>query len=165
MSRSMYPLVLAVVLLAACGAEPDRTAPAVAEATVPDALTDTVIADPLPNAEADADPKARALDVALDSLEAFVGVLARVEGPVAAWNRAEDAARLLRYLEQNRAAFALDMSEEEAMERYPEQIRRLRELEARRSAELERINQDAVAGRVLVEEMAKADAAAEAAGQ
>ncbi|MEP0547818.1 MAG: hypothetical protein ABJF88_12865 [Rhodothermales bacterium] len=165
MSRNLTVLVFAIATLVACNAEPDRAEPTVTEATVPDVRADTLIADPRPNTETDADPKAQALNVALDSLEAFVSVLARVEGPIAAWNQAEDAARLLRYLEQNRAAFALDMSEEEAMERYPAQIRRLNELEARRSAELRRIDRDGVAGRVLVEEMAKADAAAEAAGQ
>ena len=165
MSRYLTVLVLAITTLVACSAEPDRTDSAVTEATAPDVRTDTLVVDPRPNTETDADPKARALNVALDSLEAFVNVLARVEGPIAAWNQAEDAARLLRYLEQNRTAFALDMSEAAAMERYPEQVRRLRALEARRSAELERINRDGVAGRVLVEEMAKADAAAEAAGQ
>jgi hypothetical protein len=164
MSRLLCLSLATVVLLAACG-EPPPAETAASNATVSGVQADTLILDPAPNAEPDADPKARALNVALDSLEAFVGVLARVEGPIAAWNQAEDAARLLRYLEQNRAAFALDMSQEEAMERYPEQVRRLNRLEARRSDELKRIDRDGVAGRVLVEEMAKADAAAQAAGQ
>jgi hypothetical protein len=104
--------------------------------------------------------RAEALNVALDSLEALVITLERIEGPIAAWNHAGEAARLLRYLEQNRADFALDMSEEEAVRRYPVQISRLNALEARRAAELERIGEDRTAMQVLLEEMAKANAAA-----
>ena len=167
MIRLLCLLIFAAVLLAACGAEPAPAESADVDATVSDVLTDTLTLDPPPEMEVEAgDPtRAQALDTALDSLAAFVGVLEQIDGPIAAWNRAAEAARLLRYLEQNRAAFALDMSKEEAMERYPEQIRRLNALEARRSTELVRIDEDPVAGRVLVEEMAKADAAAKAAEQ
>ncbi len=168
MTRLLCLLVFAAILLAACGAEPAPAESADVEATVSDVLTDTLTLDPPPETEGEteADPtRVQALDTALDSLAAFVGVLEQIDGPIAAWNRAAEAARLLRYLEQNRAAFALDMSKEEAMQRYPEQIRRLNALEARRSTELVRIDEDPVAGRVLVEEMAKADAAAKAAEQ
>ena len=155
MPRLTCALIFAVTILAACGADPEPEAP-----TASDVLTDTLALDPRPNVDPET-ARVQALETALDSLEALVGVLERVEGPVAAWNRAAEAARLLRYLEQHRAAFALDVSKEEAMARYPEQIRRLDTLEARRTAELERINEDPIAARVLVEEMAKADAAAD----
>lgn len=97
----------------------------------------------------------RAFDTALDSLEALVRTLERIEGPIAAWNRADAAARLLRYLEANRDAFALDMTEAEAARRYPGRIGRLNALEARRTAELERINEDPATMQVLLEEMGK----------
>ena len=150
-------LVLAAAL-AGCGAEPDRAEappPTGTEAPVPPGAAP---ADTL----GEADPaRLRALNTALDSLETLVITLERIEGPIAAWNRASEAARLLRYLERNRSAFALDMSEEEAARRYPTQISRLNALEARRAAELERIGEDPVAMQVLLEEIAKADAEAD----
>lgn len=168
MARLLCLFVLIAVLLAACGAEPDSAPMADAGTTVAGVQSDTLAVDLVPDTTAALDTvpaRVQALNVALDSLEAFVVVLEQIEGPIAAWNRAAEAARLLRYLEQNRAAFALNMPEEEARRRYPDQIRRLNDLEARRTAELERLDKDGVAGRVLVQEMAKADAAARAGGQ
>ena len=173
MLRLLLSLAVTTAFLAACQAETGPATSAtdmtVADTTLADGPTDSLARSapggPTPG-EPNADSgRAQALGVALDSLEAFVVVLEQIEGPIAAWNRAEDAARLLRYLEQNSGAFALDMSQEEATQRYPEQVQRLNELEARRTAELERINQDGVSGRVLAEEMAKADAEARASGQ
>ncbi len=165
MARSLITVVLFAVALAACGREADRARPEPAASAVDAPLADTSALAETDTAEArlpalEADPaKARALDVALDTLEAFVQVLERVKGPINAWNQAAEAARLLRYLEQNQAAFALDEPEEDAARRYPRQIARLRRLEERREAELKRIGEDPVATQVLVEEMAKAEAA------
>ncbi len=170
----LAPALVLSVALAACGAEPepaDRPAPTDANVAV---STDSVALGPVtsdsvgagPVLETQVDPiRLRALGAALDTLEALVITLEQVKGPIAAWNQASEAARLLRYLEQNRAAFALDMPKEEAARRYPKQIARLNALEARRTAALERINSDLVTGQVLAEEMAKADAEAKAAGQ
>ena len=171
MPRLLLAALLLTASLAACAREADRSQPALSTLTVdplaPDtadvATADTVANDttvyPL---SPEADPaKARALDTALDTLDAFVQVLERVAGPINAWNQAAEAARLLRYLERNQAAFALD--ETDAARRYPQQVARLQRLEARRAAELERIGEDPVALRMLVQEMAAADA--EAAGR
>lgn len=161
----LFAFLLLAFALAACTREADRarpeppapTADTLAADTSASADVDTVEAVPL-----DQDPaKLAALNTALDTLEAFVEVLERVEGPINAWNQAADAARLLRYLEQNQAAFVLNEPEDVAARRYPAQVARLNELEARREAELKRIGEDRVAARVLVEEMAKADAEAE----
>ncbi len=151
--------------LAACSREADRAPRS------PDAIVDSVAADSLPvvapapvadtTAPAlDADPaKVAALNVALDTLEAFVAVLEQVEGPITAWNLGAEAARLLGYLERNQETFALD--ETDAARRYPAQVDRLNRLENRREAALERIQADPATARVLVEEMAKAEATSE----
>jgi hypothetical protein len=146
--------LVAGLLLAACAEAPDSAEPVVEPA--PPAAVDT--ADAVPEVDPE---RLRAFDTALDTLAALVGTLERIEGPIAAWNRAGEAARLLRFLEENRAAFALDLSEAEAARRYPERIGRLNALEARRLAELERIEEDPVVARVLLEEMAKAAARAD----
>lgn len=147
LSRSLPSFsLLLILLLAACA---DET-PAPAEPPAP-VVADTM-ADVVPAIDIE---RLRAFDTALDSLDALVRTLERIEGPVAAWNRAGEAARLLRYLGENREAFALDMTEAEAARHYPERIGRLNALEARRIAELERINEDPIAARVLLEEMAK----------
>ncbi|MEM1043827.1 MAG: hypothetical protein AAGI91_14515 [Bacteroidota bacterium] len=174
--RRLLPFVLIVLCLAACTREADRARPSaepagtvatadsstlVAADTAAQSLAarDTTEAEPL-----EQDPaKLAALNMALDTLEAFVGVLERIEGPINAWNQAAEAARLLRYLEQNQPAFAMEEPENAAAQRYPEQVARLNRLEARREAELRRIGEDRVAAQVLVEEMAKANA--EAAGR
>lgn len=169
-SLSLLSLLLVAVSLAACAedpapadapteASPPAEAPSPAEVpapteALPPAAMDTTMADSEPEVEPE---RLRAFETALDSLDALVRTLERIEGPVAAWNRAEEAARLLRYLEENRAAFALDMTEAEAAERYPAQIGRLNALEARRAAELERIGEDPTSMQVLLEEMAAAD--------
>lgn len=154
-SFSSFCFLLAAVSLAACA---DNSAPAEPPAPAeapPPAAVDTVAADPMPEV---APERLRAFEMALDSLDALVRTLERIEGPVAAWNQADEAARLLTYLEENRNAFALNMTEAEAARRYPAQVGRLNALEARRTAELQRINEDPVAARVLMEEMAKAAA-------
>jgi hypothetical protein len=152
---SSFCFLLVAVSLAACT---DDSAPAESSAPAgapPPAVVDTVTVNPLPEVEPE---RLRAFEMALDSLDALVRTLERIEGPVAAWNQAGEAARLLTYLEKNRNAFALDMTKAEAAQRYPAQIGRLNALEARRAAELQRINEDPVATRVLMEEMAKAAA-------
>lgn len=160
-----FPLLALSVLLvlAACRDTPDRATPVpeAAESLESPGPVEAPAADVLPDTLSDAERvRLQALDTALDSLEALVITLEAIEGPIAAWNRAEEAARLLRYLEQNRRAFALDMPEEEAARRYPSRISRLNALEARRAAEMERIGETRVAMQVLLEEMAKADAEA-----
>ncbi len=165
MLRAPILVLLLAVALAACSREADRVPPpdpmpadsaSVAVDTLaaePPVGTDTVASLP-------ADPaKAQALDAALDTLDAFVQVLETIEGPIAAWNGAAEAARLLRYLEANQEAFVLDESPEDAARRYPQQVARLQRLEARRAAELERIGEDPAALRMLVQEMAEANAA------
>jgi len=152
-SLSSFYFLLIAVSLAACADDP---APAESSAEAPPpAVVDTVAADSLSEVEPE---RLRAFEMALDSLDALVRTLERIEGPVAAWNQAGEAARLLTYLEANRGAFALNMTEAEAAQRYPAQVGRLNALEARRAAELRRINEDPVAARVLMEEMAKAAA-------
>lgn len=160
----MRPLLLALttsLALSACSDASDRVAPPpeAAETLETPTAADTPDARALPDTLSETErARLQSLDTALDSLEALVITLEYIEGPIAAWNRAGEAARLLRYLEQNRSAFALDMPEEEAARRYPARISRLNDLEARRSTEMERIGEDRVAMQVLLEEMAKADA-------
>jgi hypothetical protein len=158
-----FPLLALSVLLvlAACHDTPDRATPPpeTAEPLEAPGTAEAPAADVLPDTLSEAErTRLQALDTALDSLEALVITLEHVEGPIAAWNRADEAARLLRYLEQNRSAFALDLPEEEAARRYPSRISRLNALEARRSSEMQRIGEDRVAMQVLLEEIAKADA-------
>lgn len=158
-----YPRALSVLLLfclfAACGGGSDHAGPSSALSEPDSAHIVGTVPDSLAGAGPDAG-RVQALNAALDSLEALVITLERIEGPIAAWNHAGEAARLLRYLEQNRSAFAFDLPEEEAAQRYPVQVSRLNALEARRTAELERIEKEPMAMRVLLEEMAKADAEA-----
>lgn len=155
-----YSLLLLLLALMACSDAPEHTAsPSPVDGPADPETSAEVAADTL----GEADPaRLRALNTALDSLETLVITLERIEGPIAAWNHAGEAARLLRYLERNRASFAFDVSEEEATRRYPTQVSRLNALEARRTAELERIGEDPVAMQVLLEEIAKADAEAKA---
>jgi hypothetical protein len=156
-SFSSFCLLLAAVSLAACADESaPAEPPAPAEAPSPAAVEAPAPAVPDSVPQLDSE-RLRAFEVALDSLDALVRTLERIEGPVAAWNQADEAARLLTYLEANRDAFALNMTEAEAARRYPAQVGRLNALEARRTAELQRINKDPVAARVLLEEMAKAN--------
>lgn len=156
-NRSFW-LALLVASFTACADAPDPAAE-VPSPAAPDAALDTLASGPEVEPE-----RLRAFETALDSLDALVRTLERIEGPIAAWNRAGEAARLLQYLEQNRNAFALDMSEAEAARRYPQQIGRLNALEARRTAELQRINKDPATAQVLLEEMAKESAEVDTAG-
>jgi hypothetical protein len=154
-SLSFFCLLLVAVSLAACVDDPAPADTPTPAAAPPPAAVDTVTADPVPEVEPE---RLRAFEMALDSLDALVRTLERIEGPIAAWNQAGEATRLLRYLEANRDAFALNMTEAEAARRYPAQVGRLNALEARRAAELQRINEDPVVARVLMQEMAKAAA-------
>ncbi len=167
MCRRLLPVLLFALLFAACQREADRVRPdepAPAADTLAADSSQAVAIDTTEVAPLEQDPaKLAALNTALDTLEAFIVVLERVEGPINAWNQAAEAARLLRYLERNQAAFMMEEPEAEAARRYPEQVARLNRLEARRETELKRIGEDRIAAQVLVEEMAKADA--EAAGR
>lgn len=102
----------------------------------------------------------RALNTALDTLEALVVTLEHIQDPISAWNRAADAARLLAELERTRPAYAFDGNEHEAARRYPGAVDRLKRLEARRDVEMNRIMEDRVIAQVLAEEMVEAERAA-----
>lgn len=141
----LLPFCLLALSLAACGSE----APASAE--MPHA------AEMPPGAAAPADrEQAAALEAALDTLETLVAVLEEIRSPVSAWNRAAEVARLTEALDMP----ALAMPEEEARRRFGPQVARFESLQARRVAQLERIEADPVIARVLYEEIAKAEAGA-----
>lgn len=140
MLRSIAPALL--IFLAACASDADRVVPPGRTST--EALTME-------------EERERAFVAALDTLEALVVTLEAIQDPMSAWNRAEEASRLLNALERDRANYALS-SEEEAARLYPDHVDRLKRLEARRDAELNRIMQDPVSAQVLIEEMNKAEA-------
>lgn len=99
----------------------------------------------------------RALRTALDTLEALVVTLEHVKDPISAWNRAAAVSRLLNELERTAPDFAAGADEDEAARRYPAEIDRLKRLEARRDLEMNRILEDPVTARVLLDEMNKAE--------
>ena len=151
--------LLVVCNLAACGDPAERSSSAApnADTSAGDGVSIDAPAPPLPDTLSAAErERLVALDAAIDSLDLFVQTLERIEGPIAAWNHADEAARLLRYLEVNRAAFAFEGSETEAEARYPSRVSRIRSLERRREAELERIGEDQRTLQILFEEMEKA---------
>ena len=99
----------------------------------------------------------RALRTALDTLEALVVTLEHVQDPISAWNRAAAVSRLLNELERTRPDFVAGADEHEAARRYPAEIDRLKRLEVRRDLEMNRILEDPVTARVLLDEMNKAE--------
>ncbi len=146
-------LLLAVVTLAACASDPGGSGP---DRVVP---PNPSASPPVLAGEGD---RHAALVAALDTLEALVVTLERVQDPISAWNHAADVSRLLNALERDRASYALNMDEDDAAKRYPREIDRLKNLETRRDIELNRIMSERVIARVLVDEMNKAEAEAEA---
>ena len=138
----LLPLAFFVALLVACETGEDRVVPP--GATPSETVTTQ-------------DQKRRALNAALDTLQALVTTLERVQDPIAAWNEAAEVNRLLKALERDQASYVLEMSEEEAMSRYPKEIDRLKSLEAQRNLEMNRIMEDGVTAQALFEEMSKAE--------
>lgn len=149
-------LLLALALLIGCetGVEHGGAPVPPPDSAVP-VPAPTTGADPREQAE-----QRRALGMALDTLEALVVTLERIEDPIGAWNRAAEVARLLNELERTRSDYALGVDEHEAAQRFPAEVDRLKRLETRRDIEMNRIMQDRVIAQVLAEEIAKAERAA-----
>ncbi len=99
----------------------------------------------------------RALRTALDTLEALVVTLEQIKDPISAWNRAAAVSRLLNELERTAPDYVAGADENEAARRYPAEIDRLKRLEARRDLEMNRILEDPVTARVLLDEMNAAE--------
>ena len=140
---SLFALLL--LLLISCT---DRDA----ERVVPPSLEE-------PPAVAD-EERRRALNTALDTLEALVVTLESIRDPISAWNNAADAARLLTELERTQPDYALGTDEHEAARLYPAEIDRLKHLEARQEVEMNRIMGDREVAQVLLDEMVEARQAA-----
>ena len=147
-------LLLALALFIGCETGADRGRAPSSDVAAPPPSPATA-ADPIGDAE-----RRRALETALDTLEALVETLERIEDPIGAWNRAAEVARLLNELERTRSDYALGGDENEAAQRFPAEIDRLKRLETRRDIEMNRIMQDRVISQVLAEEMVKAEQAA-----
>ena len=138
----LLPLAFFVALLVACETGEDRVVPP------SDAPSETATSQ---------DQKRRALNAALDTLQALVTALERVQDPISAWNEAAEVSRTLRALERDRSAYVLEMSEDSAARLYPEEIGRLKRLEAQRNLEMNRIMEDRITAKVLFDEMNEAE--------
>ena len=164
MPRPVFLSVLIALSLAACGGGSEPADAPAGPAPQQEAADPPESAEPAPPQTEEERQRLAALEEALATMDELVFTLEGIgEDPIVAWNSAEKVSTLMRRLEARRTEFALGMSQEEAAERYPAQVRQLRQLTARLEAVLAQIEEQPIVSQVLWEEVAKADAAADSA--